>query len=87
MKPLSDLIASCSGALLHCLEEAAIVPCARGKAVYTDAFNATVFPVAEGRSGEAEGEYEIDYFQVDIAELRYESGKGFLFIAVDRRPN
>ena len=28
--------------------------------------------------------YEIGYFHIDIAELRYEGGKGFLFVAVDR---
>jgi hypothetical protein len=28
--------------------------------------------------------YEIGYFHIDIAELRYEGGKGFLFFAVDR---
>ena len=28
--------------------------------------------------------YEIGYFHLDIAELRYEGGKGFLFVAVDR---
>jgi IS30 family transposase len=28
--------------------------------------------------------YEISYFHIDIAELRYEGGKGFLFVAVDR---
>jgi transposase-like protein len=29
-------------------------------------------------------DYEIGYFHIDIAELRYEGGKGFLFVAVDR---
>lgn len=29
-------------------------------------------------------QYEIGYFHIDIAELRYEGGKGFLFVAVDR---
>ena len=29
-------------------------------------------------------DYEIGYFNIDIAELRYEGGKGFLFVAVDR---
>jgi transposase InsO family protein len=28
--------------------------------------------------------YEIGYFHIDIAELRYEGGKAFLFVAVDR---
>ena len=28
--------------------------------------------------------YEIGYFHIDIAELLYEGGKGFLFVAVDR---
>ncbi|MCL6252304.1 IS481 family transposase [Altererythrobacter sp. KTW20L] len=28
--------------------------------------------------------YEIGYFHIDIAELRYEGGKGFLYVAVDR---
>jgi transposase-like protein len=28
--------------------------------------------------------YEIDYFHIDIAEPRYEGGKGFLYVAVDR---
>jgi len=28
--------------------------------------------------------YEIGYFHIDIAELRYEGGKGFLFVAIDR---
>ncbi len=28
--------------------------------------------------------YEIGYFHIDITELRYEGGKGFLFVAVDR---
>lgn len=28
--------------------------------------------------------YEIGYFHIDIAELRYEGGKGFLFVAVGR---
>jgi transposase-like protein len=28
--------------------------------------------------------YEIGYFHIDIAELRFEGGKGFLFVAVDR---
>jgi transposase InsO family protein len=28
--------------------------------------------------------YDIGYFHIDIAELRYEGGKGFLFVAVDR---
>jgi transposase-like protein len=28
--------------------------------------------------------YEIGYFHIDIAELRHEGGKGFLFVAVDR---
>jgi transposase-like protein len=28
--------------------------------------------------------YEIGYFHIDIAELRYEGPKGFLFVAVDR---
>jgi transposase-like protein len=28
--------------------------------------------------------YEIRHFHIDIAELRYEGGKGFLFVAVDR---
>ena len=29
-------------------------------------------------------DYEIGYFHIDIAELRYEGGKGFLYVAVDR---
>lgn len=29
-------------------------------------------------------DYEIGYFHIDIAELRYEGGKGFLHAAVDR---
>jgi transposase-like protein len=29
-------------------------------------------------------DYAIGYFHIDIAELRYEGGKGFLFVAVDR---
>jgi IS30 family transposase len=29
-------------------------------------------------------DYEIGYFHIDIAELHYEGGKGFLFVAVDR---
>jgi transposase-like protein len=29
-------------------------------------------------------DYEIGYFHIDIAELRCESGKGFLYVAVDR---
>ncbi len=29
-------------------------------------------------------DYEIGYFHIDIAKLRYEGGKGFLFVAVDR---
>lgn len=29
-------------------------------------------------------DYEIGYFHIDIAELRYEGGKAFLFVAVDR---
>lgn len=29
-------------------------------------------------------DYEIGYFHIDIAELRYEGGEGFLFVAVDR---
>lgn len=28
--------------------------------------------------------YEIGYFHIDIAELHYDGGKGFLFVAVDR---
>ena len=28
--------------------------------------------------------HEIGYFHIDIAELRYEGGKGFLSVAVDR---
>ncbi len=28
--------------------------------------------------------YEIGYFHIDFAELRYEGGKAFLFVAVDR---
>jgi transposase-like protein len=28
--------------------------------------------------------YKIGYFHIDIAELRYEGGKGLLFVAVDR---
>src|SRR3546814_16436081 len=28
--------------------------------------------------------YEIGYFHVDIAELRYEGGRGFLYVEVDR---
>lgn len=28
--------------------------------------------------------YEIGYFHIDIAKLRYEGGKAFLFVAVDR---
>ena len=28
--------------------------------------------------------YEIGYFRIDIAELRHEGGKAFLFVAVDR---
>ena len=28
--------------------------------------------------------YEIGYFHIDIAELRYEGGKAYLFVAVDR---
>jgi hypothetical protein len=28
-------------------------------------------------------DYAIGYFHIDIAELRYEGGKGFLFVAVD----
>ncbi len=28
--------------------------------------------------------YEIDYFHIDIAELRHEGGKAFLYVAVDR---
>jgi hypothetical protein len=28
--------------------------------------------------------YEIGYFHIDIAELRYEGGKAHLFVAVDR---
>lgn len=28
--------------------------------------------------------YEIAYFHIDIAESRYEGGKGFLFVTVDR---
>ena len=28
--------------------------------------------------------YEIGYFHIDIAELRYEGGKAFLFVAIDR---
>lgn len=29
-------------------------------------------------------DYEIGYFHIDIAELRYEGGKGLLYVAVDR---
>jgi transposase-like protein len=29
-------------------------------------------------------DYEIGYFHIDIAELRYEGGKAFLYVAVDR---
>ena len=29
-------------------------------------------------------DYDIGYFHIDIAELRYEGGKGFMFVAVDR---
>ena len=29
-------------------------------------------------------DYEIGYFHIDIAELRYQGGKAFLFVAVDR---
>lgn len=29
-------------------------------------------------------DYAIGYFHIDISELRYEGGKGFLFVAVDR---
>lgn len=29
-------------------------------------------------------DYQIGYFHIDIAELRYEGGKGFLYVAVDR---
>ena len=29
-------------------------------------------------------DYEIGYFHIDIAELRYEGGKGFLSVTVDR---
>ena len=28
--------------------------------------------------------YEIGYFHIDIAELRYEDGKAYLYVAVDR---
>lgn len=43
-------------------------------------------PIAQGRPGEAQKfkSYEIGYFHIDIAELRYEGGKGFLFVAIDR---
>jgi IS30 family transposase len=38
----------------------------------------------ERRSTVLSPDYAIGYFHIDIAELRYEGGKGFLFVAVDR---
>jgi transposase InsO family protein len=41
-------------------------------------------PKADREKPKAFKKYEIGYFHIDIAELRYEGGKGFLFVAVDR---
>lgn len=41
-------------------------------------------PAAEREKPKRFKSYEIGYFHLDIAELRYEGGKGFLFVAVDR---
>jgi len=41
-------------------------------------------PKADREKPKAFKKYEIGYFHIDIAELRFEGGKGFLFVAVDR---
>src|SRR5215213_5083037 len=41
-------------------------------------------PKADREKSKKFRQYEIGYFHIDIAELRYEGGKGFLYVAVDR---
>ncbi|WP_137753691.1 IS481 family transposase [Sphingopyxis sp. L1A2A] len=41
-------------------------------------------PKADREKPKTFKDYEIGYFHIDIAELRYEGGKGFLYVAVDR---
>jgi len=41
-------------------------------------------PMADREKPKKFKNYEIGYFHIDIAELRYDGGKGFLFVAVDR---
>lgn len=41
-------------------------------------------PKADRKKPKKFKQYEIGYFHIDIAELRHEGGKGFLFVAVDR---
>src|SRR3546814_4317895 len=42
-------------------------------------------PKADREKPKTFKKYEIGYFHIDIAELCYEGGKGFLYVAVDRR--
>lgn len=41
-------------------------------------------PKADRQTPKRFKKYEIGYFHIDIAELRFEGGKAFLFVAVDR---
>lgn len=67
--------AASAGRCLHCAE---------GCDPTSDAAIAPPLPKADREKPRKFKNYEIGYFHIDIAELRHEGGKAFLYVAVDR---